>query len=112
VVKEGGGMEVEKELEKEGEKEEVIQSDALNTMRDEIVQTVMGKKEGPETGKEGEEIEKDEKTLQQMHRERLEITDVMLRLLEENDREMGAAAKGLLRAAEFLAGRYVLPLLY
>jgi hypothetical protein len=44
--------------------------------------------------------------------EKLDVMDVMLRLLEENDREMGAAAKGLMRAAEFLAGRYVLHLLY
>ncbi|PMD16473.1 hypothetical protein NA56DRAFT_310841 [Hyaloscypha hepaticicola] len=57
-------------------------------------------------GKEGEEIEKDEKTMEQKRLERLDVMDVMLRLLDENDREMGAAAKGLFRAAEFLAGRF------
>ena len=99
----------------EGEKGEVVESEAIKRIRKELIQSVMDKKEGLEkgkevvaTGEEGEEIEKDEKTMERKRLERLDVMDVMLRLLDENDREMGAAASGLFRAAEFLAGRYVL----
>ena len=99
----------------EGEKGEVVESEAIKRIRKELIQSVLDKKEGLEkgkevvvTGKEEEEIEMDEKTMEQKRLERLDVMDVMLRLLDENDREMGAAANGLFRAAEFLAGRYVL----
>jgi hypothetical protein len=84
----------------EGEEGEEFAMEFGREETDEVVQEVVVKKEGLE-------VRKDEETPEQKKLKRLEDADIMIRLLEDNDKELETAAEGLWRAAEFLAGRYV-----
>jgi hypothetical protein len=58
--------------------------------------------------KEGSEDKKEEQTPAQKKQKRLDDADIMIRLLDDHEKELETAAEGLWKAAEFLAGRYVL----
>ena len=57
--------------------------------------------------KEGSEVKKEEQTPAQKKQKRLDDADIMIRLLDDHEKELEIAAEGLWKAAEFLAGRYV-----
>ena len=58
--------------------------------------------------KERSEVKKEEETPAQKKQKRLDDADIMIRLLDDHEKELETAAEGLWKAAEFLAGRYVL----
>jgi hypothetical protein len=69
---------------------------------------------GEETATSSEEArrevvdKKEEETPAQKKQKRLDDADIMIRLLDDHEKELETAAEGLWKAAEFLAGRYVL----
>jgi hypothetical protein len=100
---EEGGVDGEKVLmaREHAEMEEEGEESAVEFGREETigaVKEVVVKKEGLNT-------RQDEVTPEQKKLKRLEDADIMIRLLEDNDKELETAGEGLWRAAEFLAGR-------
>lgn len=93
-----------------------MESDEIQS-EDEVSAVVFGGEETEASGdaaaqnpadeKEVVNVKKDAETWEQKKKKRLDDVDIMIRLLDDHEKELEVAAEGLWRAAEFLAGRYV-----
>ena len=61
--------------------------------------------EGDKDVEKKKKVEVVEETSEQKKQKRLDDVDIMIRLLDDHEKELGTAAEGLWSAAEFLAGR-------
>jgi hypothetical protein len=82
----------------EGEESAVVfGGEETATSSEEAGKEVVDKKEGSEV--------KEEETPARKKQKRLDDADIMIRLLDDHEKELETAAEGLWKAAEFLAGR-------